>query len=121
MRRISKKRQRINRAAAPVRDEYRDLFPVCQIPGCRDEATELHEIARGVHRKSALAERCALLHLCRGHHLSIHYGYTLAQQYALKLFADPDGFDLVRLNRLRGRSDDAITIEEIQPYVEEWQ
>lgn len=76
---------------------------------------ETHEIARGPARSKAVACRAAWLVLCRQHHeqvgdLSV---WPVVRQLALKLLRDPDGYDRVAVNRLRGRQDDAITDEEV--------
>ena len=93
-----------------TRDDYRYAFPSCQ--WCGSQATEVHEIARGPARQAALLERAAWLSLCRDCH-NIMGSMPVAAQLAIKRIADPMGYDRVAVNRLRGRSDNAITDGEV--------
>ena len=103
MRRKSKKRGRQDYHDEKVRREYDAMFPFCQL--CGEVATDTHEIARGPSRLAAQAERCCLLHLCRGCHEEMG-DYTLwpiERQLVLKELVDPDGFDLEMFNKVRNR------------------
>ena len=115
MRRVSKKRGRLNRAVASVRAEFREAFPFCMWPGCGLRATDLHELARGPARGKALSERAAWLHLCAAHHAECgDYSIGgLPTQLAVKRNADPFDYSRVAVNRLRGRQDDEITEAEV--------
>lgn len=117
MRRVSKKRARLNRKVQPIRDAYRWEFPQCQVPWCKADATELHEISRGAGRGASLGIRAALLHLCRFDHGQMDV-LPVAGQLALKAIGDPDGYCRVTVNRLRNRADDSITAEEVAWWID---
>jgi len=118
MRRRSLKGQKHDRDVAAVRSSYAKLFPICQSPWCRRLATDIHEIARGSHRQAALGERCCLLHLCRACHdeMDDYSVWPIARQLAMKLLGDPEGYDRVRVNLIRGRAAEAITQDEVDQY-----
>lgn len=82
----------------------------CCIPWCREPAQDCHEIARGAHRKLAVADRRAWLATCRWHHeeLGDYSRWPVSRQYALKAIQDMAFFDRIRLNLLRGRAKDAV-------------
>jgi len=110
MRPVSKKRQRANRAAAPVRKQFAEDFPCCMV--CGRCATDTHEISRGSSRGASLGVRAALLRLCRRCHDMVQQ-WPLDTQLALKAVRDVEYFDRVEVNRLRGRADDAISEQEV--------
>lgn len=116
MRRVSLKRQRLNRSVKSIRDEYRYMFPQCQVPWCKSQGAHVHEISRGPARKDSLGVRAALLHLCPTDHRQMDV-LPVAGQLALKKLADPDGYDRVAVNRLRGRQPEAITEAEVEFWV----
>ncbi len=113
----SKKRKEIA-DTSKARREYVEQAGVCQ--GCGSWAVQdCHEIARGAHRSKAVYERFTWLALCSGCHDRMD-GYSiwpLEAQLALKLLVDPEYFDLVAFNRLRGRADNAITMADLVPYL----
>lgn len=119
MKRMSAKRAKLIREAKPERDEYRDLFVMCQV--ClRRKATDVHEICRGTHREAALRLRCAWLCCCRTCHrdeLADASRWPISRQLACKLVGDPEFFDLELVNRLRGREVDAITLPEVAKWL----
>lgn len=114
MKPVSNKRQRRNRETKPARDAYRAENPWCQWC-CNADATELHEIARGPSRDKSLSERAAWLHLCRQCHQVIAL-IPVDGQLAIKRISDPDGYDRVTVNRLRGREDEAINDDEVSTW-----
>lgn len=114
MRRISKKRRQVNADADEIRSAYRFEFPWCQ--WCHRAATDLHEISRGAGRGVSLAVRAALLHLCNECHRIMDW-LPVSGQLAIKKLADPEGYDRVAVNRLRGRTDNAITDAEVGLWV----
>jgi len=116
MKRISKKRSALLRKVKPLRDQYKAMFPWCQVPLCAAKATELHEISRGSSRGKSLGVRAALLHLCAFDHGQMDV-LPVAGQLALKLLADPDGYDRIAVNLLRGRQPEAISAEEVAAWV----
>ena len=111
MRRVAKRKQAVLKAAAQWRRDYLAEHWLC-MTACGKRATECHEISRGVNRFASLTERCALLALCHDCHAEVQ-GWPLVKQYALKCHVTPLEYDRVKLNRLRGRADDAITEEEV--------
>lgn len=116
MRRVSKKRAKLNRQVKPLRDQYRWEFPKCQVPWCKAAATELHEISRGAARGASLGERASWLHLCSFDHKQMDIT-PIACQLAIKAIADPDGYDRETVNALRGRMPNAITSDEVAWWV----
>ena len=102
--------------ARQARNEYRNKH--CQL--CHWlKATDCHEIARGPARKAALECRSTWLALCRPCHekLGDYSEWPVERQLALKLVVDPEHFDLVKVNRIRGRADGAITLADIVPHL----
>ena len=103
----------MRRQPPPENDERQRFareFPRCWL--CDSTAHDVHEIARGVHRKRAVNERCAWLRTCRYCHdnkLADYAIWPLERQYALKMIYDPENYDRLRLNEIRGRADDAIS------------
>lgn len=73
---------------------------------------DIHEIARGPHRKEALEHRCTWNRLCRGCHEKVG-GWSIAQQLCLKQMWDPLYYDRVAVNRIRGRQDEAVNQDEV--------
>lgn len=90
---------------------------------CGAPASDVHEIARGVHRKQALEERCTWLKLCREcHRNKVHGGgwwARITSQLALKMVRDAEHYDRQRVNEIRGRMPDAITEREVALEMEE--
>lgn len=114
MRRVSKVRRRENEAMRDERSDFVASFACC-IPWCRHPADDCHEIARGAHRRQAFQDRCAWLAPCRRHHDELQNAaiWPLVSQYALKILQDPEFYDRVQLNALRGRAPDAISEREV--------
>lgn len=99
-----------------TRDEWTYLFDKCMV--CGRKASEIHEIACGPSRQKALEEPAAWLWLCaechRGKNGVHNYAvWPISRQLAIKRRADPEHYDRVRVNRLRGRADEAITEAEV--------
>ena len=92
-----------------ARHQFAREFPRCWL--CDGTAHDVHEIARGVHRKRAVQERCAWLRACRLCHdkLGDYAIWPLERQYALKMIYDPDNYDRIRVNEIRGRDANAIS------------
>ena len=94
------------------------MFDRCWLCGVKAINTwpptlETHDIARGQNRDKAKSERCNLVRACQRCHQGRLDGMPVARQLAIKLLSDPDGYDLVRVNRLRNRADSAITDGEV--------
>lgn len=83
-------------------------------------ATDLHEIARGIHREEATKHPEAWLLLCLWCHeeMGDYSRWPLARQLALKLVADPTRFDLAKINEIRGRAEGAIDLADVGKYLE---
>ena len=119
LRRVSKKTAKVDRAIKREREEYREEFHICQVCN-RALATDVHEVARGSHRAKAKLERCCWLAVCAPCHsekLSDYSQFPITRQLAVKLVADPKFFDLKRFNEIRGRSPEAITLEDLQKWL----
>lgn len=115
MKRRSRKRQEEIDAVQELRERFR-LIGQCMICGSERTSLEVHEIARGVHRHRAYAERCTWLLLCHSpcHRAVDDYSvWPIALQAAIKMTCDRQFYDLQKLNKLRGRVSDAITQEEV--------
>ena len=101
-----------------ARDEFR-MRQHCMACG-RSGAWDVHEIASGPARHKAIKEPCAWLLLCRPCHNEMHDRtiWSITRQLALKKKMDPDNYDRIRVNELRGRHPEAITEEEVDAYKE---
>ncbi len=73
----------------------------CDYLGCIALARDVHEIARGIHRRGALTKPAALLCLCRKHHDEVQ-NWPTVRQLALKRSVCPQEYDRVKVNELRG-------------------
>ncbi len=112
MRQFTPKRQKHNRAVQPIRDQFADDFPECMV--CRgNRQAYTHEISQGPARRLSLGERCALLRLCEQCHRWVHAEWSIEEQLALKGLRDPEYYDRVHVNQLRGKAPDAIDEGEV--------
>ncbi len=80
-------------------------------------ALHAHHIPRGVHREKALYELSAILRLCNVCHDGRFDGMPVVRQLAYKKLRDPEHYDRVRVNELRGRQSDAVTEAEVDAEV----
>ncbi|KKM93808.1 hypothetical protein LCGC14_1204730 [marine sediment metagenome] len=84
---------------------------------------ETHEIANGPVRQKALKEPATWLRLCNGFANNCHDAvqgkleWPVFRQLALKKMYDPEHYDRVKVNLLRGREPDAITEKEVDEWV----
>jgi len=99
-------------AGLSVLEGFAATFHVCWICGTR-RGLEIHHIARGVNRKRGRTVRANLFRTCRRCHAAILDAMPTARQLAIKRHNDPAGYNLVAVNRLRSRTDGAITEEEV--------
>jgi hypothetical protein len=74
---------------------------------------QIHHIVRGSDREKAKNERCVLIRTCERCHSAHLDGMSVARQLALKKINDPEGYDRILVNRLRGRADDAVSEGEV--------
>lgn len=95
----------MKRETNPARHAYVAEIGVCV---CGKTAVDPHEIAAGSSREKSLKNRFAWLALCRECHEKIQ-GSDQAEQYARKALQDPEFYDRVGLNILRGRAADAVS------------
>lgn len=77
----------------------------------------IHHIVRGVHRAAAREERCTFIRTCPECHADILDSMPIAGQLAIKLIHDREHYDRVKVNRLRGRADEAVSEEEVEEAV----
>ena len=79
---------------------------------CGGRSTCVNEMACGSHREKALSEPCcwsAACWDCNRDACQDYASWPLAVQLALKLKYDPQNFDRVKFNAIRGRAADAIS------------
>ena len=79
-----------------------------------------HEIARGIHREKALAERMTWLCVCwrcNSDELTDAARWPLEKQLAVKWIYDREYFHVEGVCLLRGRQPDAILFSEISPWI----
>lgn len=130
MRRESEKRKEARELAAPLREAFAWEYDQCF--ACWDAwrsnpaipyRLETHEMARGCHRKEAYRDRATWLRLCRRCHdqMDDYTQWPVAKQLALKKICDPDYYERVKVNKLRGRSDNAITKGEVDGWIKRLQ
>ena len=109
----------------PVRHAFRNHHCQCWICGGLgwDGTLDVHEIARGAHRAKAVLDICNWIATCRDCHedLGDYSIWPIVDQYALKYLRDPEYYDRVRINALRGRAPDAISEEEVREAIKEVQ
>lgn len=125
LRRVSKKRRALKKAVDPVRAALVEEVGYCQPcwtlgDGLKWSNLSVHEIAKGIHRQAALSERCAQLVACwdcNSGRLNDYSILPIEKQLAIKLLEDPEHFDLVTFNRLRGRADGAIGMADVVKYL----
>lgn len=101
---------------SPEREKYRRKFKQCQ--NCGEPRKHIHELVTRGQSSKAVEYRCCFLALCEDCHNEIHRTseWPIERQLALKQRVDPEGYDLAKVNELRGRGPNAITQEE----VDEW-
>lgn len=91
----------------------------CWICGDRPWTLDCHEISRGPARSAALREPAAWFATCRKCHMGPLDSMPVVRQLAYKKIHDPKHYDRVKVNRLRGRADNAITEDEVDQQVQE--
>lgn len=89
----------------------------CMACGAR-RGLETHEIASGPARQKALKIPATWLRLCNGCHqgdegFDNYAVWPIVRQLALKKRCDPEYYDRVQVNLLRGRAPEAITEAEV--------
>lgn len=81
-------------------------------------ACECHEITNGHGiRKLALYHRCCWLALCSACHREVG-NWPKEKQLALKLCADAEHLDLLKVAEVRGRAPTSIVLADLVPWLE---
>lgn len=78
---------------------------------------EIHHIARGCHRKSGHSEECNLIRACADCHRDKLDSMPIARQLALVKMNNEEHYNRVVVNKLRKRSENAVTEEEVDAEV----
>ena len=104
---VSKKRAAANREYAKVREVYLRENPQCACCGGA-LATELHHICSGGSKAKSLVNTETIVPLCHDCHVSVQH-YETNAQVRMKL-----EYVIKAINRLRGRSPNAITLEDLR-------
>jgi len=105
-----------------TRGLWSHLHDACMVCGSRDNL-ETHEIANGAAREASLAIPATWLRVCQECHQGprgLHHKgvWPVARQLALKKWHDPEYYDRVWVNLLRGRDEGAITEADVDQYTE---
>ena len=118
MKRKSSKQSKLERDSANERKEFRILFPSCCICGKHDPDTHtIDEIVRGGSRSKGYADRVAWLPACFACNCGPLNSMPVVQKLAIKLCVDPEYFDLMKVNEMRGRAPNAITLTDVATYL----
>ena len=112
-------RTKLELAVRRAREAYKAGILFCQVCNKRPPV-DLHEIARGVHRRRGVKERCTWLCVCRRCHdeLGDYSIWPITRQLAVKMLSDPAFFDLKKFNELRDRSPEAITLGDVTKHLQ---
>ena len=103
---VSKKRAAANKEYAKIREVYLRENPCCAC--CIREATEIHHLCSGGSRAKSLVNSDTWRGVCERCHPLIQHAKT-EEQVAIKVE------NILRtINRLRGRSPNAITLEDLR-------
>lgn len=119
MRNATPKRAKRNREVADFRYQLCMEVGRCECCGNQLPAYRLccHEIAGGsADRRKALDQRCAILVVDFDCHTKVQ-NEPKATQLARLWLSRPADVDLVAFNRIRGRADGAITMDELEAAV----
>ncbi len=104
MRNRSPKTAAIYRKWTPVRHSFIDDHPFCMICGeTYREQLAVHEMTPGANRMRGFVERAAWLvacGVCNCDRLTDKFWWPIEKQLAVKLWYDPDGFDLETIWRI---------------------
>lgn len=119
MPRVSKKRKQLMAKVKPFRDKYLASKLLCEV--CiKRPPIEVHEITRGAAREASLDKPEVVLAVCRKCHddLDDHAKWPVTRQLAVKFLRSPKLLNLDVANKLRGRSANAITMEDVVVHLE---
>jgi hypothetical protein len=114
LRPVSKAKAKRDREANKMLRQYRKRFPRCQ--HCGGKGEHIHEMFNEGRREIARQHRSCILHLCPECHMALQHA-PKAKQLAVKLVADPVGFDLLEWNALRPGEE--VTMADVDRYMPE--
>lgn len=103
----------------PFRDRYLASKLLCEV--CiKRQPVEVHEITRGAAREESLDKPEAVLAVCRHCHrkLEDYRIWPVTRQLAVKFLRSPKLLNLEVVNRLRGRDENAITLDDVVVHLE---
>ena len=112
--RVSKKRKALMAKVKPFREEYLASKLLCEV--CiKRQPIEVHEITRGPAREDSLDKPAVVLAVCRSCHreLDDYAKWPVTRQLAVKFLRSPMLLNLEIVNRLRGRDENAITMDDV--------
>lgn len=119
MPRVSKKRKALMAKVKPFRDAYLASKLLCEV--CiKRQPIEVHEITRGPAREDSLDKPAVVLAVCRQCHreLDDYSKWPVTRQLAIKFLRSPMLLNLEVVNRLRGRDENAITLDDVVVHLE---
>ncbi len=114
IRQVSKDRAKLKRQVKPIRDEYMQAHPKCEI--CNSKPSrDPHEILRGNARQACLDKTEFLLAVCPKCHdkLGDFKLWPVERQLAWKAIISDKPTDCALVNEIRGRAATAITWRDI--------
>ncbi len=103
----------------PFRDKYLASKLFCEV--CiRRSPVEVHEITRGAAREESLDKPEVVLAVCRHCHrlLDDYAKWPVTRQLAVKFLRSPRLLNLQLVNDLRGRDENAITLDDVVVHLE---
>ena len=119
MPRVSKKRRQLMSKVKPFRDKYLASKLLCEV--CiKRQPQEVHEITRGAAREASLDKPEVVLAVCRKCHnaLDDYAKWPVTRQLAVKFLRSPMLLNLELVNKLRGRDENAITLDDVVIHLE---
>jgi hypothetical protein len=119
MSRQSKKRKALMAKVKPFRDKYLASKLLCEV--CiKRQPCDVHEITRGPAREESLDKPEVVLAVCRSCHRNLedYAKWPVTRQLAVKFLRSPMLLNLELVNRLRGRDQNAITMDDVVVHLE---
>lgn len=120
MPRQSKKRKELRKQVTPLEKEFLTQFPMCVYCGKR-RATGIDHIARGSSRNAALSDRAAWnasCWTCNEGDANDHTKFPIERKIAVKIATDGEFASIEKINAMRGRAEDAITLANVSAWLE---
>lgn len=105
-----------------ILEDFAAEFERCWLCGVKAEQTwpprlEIHHIVRGSLRSRSRDKRSCLIRTCYSCHARNLDGMGVGMQLAIKKLNDPDGYDRLEVNQLRGRAPESIDESEVLRYI----